>query len=109
MKQAFLILMSLFVTSASANQYMYGPPTPYTALATNGAAAMAANSLRAYLLIQNLGPGIAYVKFGSAQTGGTDGIAIPSGGNYEPLAPSAQAIYLRTATGTTGLVLMQGQ
>ncbi len=105
----FILLASFIYGTLYANQVMYSSPVQYTATATaSPSPAMAANSLRTYLIITNKGNSIAYVNFGGAASPAASGLPIPPGGNYEPYKAPAQAVYLLTTAGTTALTLIQG-
>lgn len=69
---------------------------------------LAANSFRQYLMIQNNGATNVIVKFGSAQTG-TEGLVIPAnGGSYEMNKPATDAVYLRSASSTDSVRVVEG-
>lgn len=107
-KLLLLILVLLIPVGVYANQFLFGTPVAVS-VTTTPAVALAANSLRAYLLIVNTGATPVIVKFGSAPASGTDGVPIPAGGNYEPFRPPANSVYVRTASSTSTLVIVQGQ
>ncbi len=67
-----------------------------------------ANPKRNYLLIQNRGTDGIYVKFGSAHSG-TEGVVIPAGGNYEPIKPMRDSVYIKASTGTQSVTTLEGQ
>ncbi len=65
------------------------------------------NTNRNYLLIQNNGATNVTVTFGAAQTG-SEGIIIPPGGSYEPIKAFWDAVYLKAASSTDAVVLIEG-
>lgn len=65
------------------------------------------NTNRNYLLIQNNGATNVTVTFGAAQSG-SEGIVIPPGGSYEPIKAFWDAVYLKAASGTDSVVLIEG-
>ncbi len=65
------------------------------------------NTNRNYLLIQNNGATNVTVTFGAAQNG-SEGIIIPPGGSYEPIKAFWDAVYLKAASGTDAVVLIEG-
>lgn len=80
-----------------------------TTAAVNGTSSLvlAANTYRNYLLLVNRGATTIYVKFNAAHTG-TEGVPIPSGGNYEPPNPPAEAVYAVTAGAAESLFVTEG-
>jgi hypothetical protein len=94
--------------TARANQVLFGPPHVVGITATS-TAIRPKNSLRTYLIIQNIGALPVVVKFGSIQDDATDGVVIPAGGNYEPFLAPANSVWIRTASSTSTVVLIEGQ
>lgn len=78
------------------------------ATSTTSALAVAANSSRAYLIIQNRGGVAVYVKFGSAHSG-TEGIELAAGVSYEPYKVPIDSIYLKAASGTPSVTIYEGE
>lgn len=112
MTKLFLILSLLFTLSmpfenvAHANNVIYGAPISRSVSATPSQV-FAKNSLRAYLLLVNVGSNPIYVAFDSSAS---VGIPIPPGGNYEPNGDApANAIFVFTASSTSNVVATQGQ
>lgn len=68
---------------------------------------LAANPTRNYLLLQNKGSASVYVKFGSAHSG-TEGIELAAGQSYEPIKAPADAIYMKSASGTQTVLTAEG-
>lgn len=107
-----LILALLFVSAGAfglSNQpYLdMKEPVAFTATTTS-AQALAANTYRRYLIIQNRGTGSVYVKFDAVHSG-TEGPEIIGGGNYELLTPPYNSVYIVAATGTQSVVLYEGK
>lgn len=65
------------------------------------------NPKRNYLLIQNNGSASVIIKFGSAHSG-SEGIVIAAGGNYEPIKPMRESLYIKSSTGTQAVVVLEG-
>lgn len=105
MKSVLLICLLLVAQTVSA-QTAFGPPVPVTATVTS-TKVLDANSLRSYLIIQNTGSVSVIVKFNSVQSG-TEGIVIPAGGNYEPILAPGGSVWLRSASSTAAVTLLQG-
>lgn len=101
------ILLLLLLALPCSAQTVVQSQTEATATTTS-ASALGADQYRSYLLIQNKGSVTIYVKFGSASTG-TEGIAIVSGGNYEPYAAPIGEIFIKSASSTSAVVLVSGR
>lgn len=65
------------------------------------------NMNRSCMLIINKGASSIYVQISTSLQSGTDGILIPTLGNYEPLVTPINAIYMRPLSGTTANVYYQ--
>lgn len=63
---------------------------------------------RNYLLIVNNGANPVYIKLANPQTS-NEGLIIPSGGNWEPALPPSDALFVKTAFGTTALTIITGK
>ena len=74
---------------------------------TTSALALAENQSRKYLLIQNKGSQDVYLKFVGASSS-TEGVKIIAGGNYEPILVPINAIYLKSASGTQTVTIIEG-
>jgi hypothetical protein len=79
-----------------------------TANAVSATAALPTNVKRRYLLIQNVGANDLYVST-ETFSNTADAIKIIPGGNYEPWLAIQNPIFLRTSTGTTNYVILEGQ
>lgn len=98
----------IFPTVVFANFIMFGAPVTGTATGTS-TKVLNQNGLRTYLIIINNSSTVTmYVKFGSAQTG-TEGVAIPPLGNYEPIKAPSNSVYIDTASSTAAYTMIEGQ
>jgi len=108
MKKYFLLLSILFL---SFNSFAIISNTLTTMTATTTSTlALAADTQRKYLIIQNRGASgsaTVYVKFGSAHTG-TEGIEIVPGGNYEPYWAPYNSVYIESSTSTQQVQIYSG-
>ena len=104
MKLIFILFCALTIKASAYD--LFGPPVTVTVTSTS-TQELAQDNLRAYLLIVNNGAVPVYVKFGSAQTG-TEGVAIPAGGNYEPYHAPANSVWMDTASSTASCTIIQG-
>jgi hypothetical protein len=100
------LLFGSFAHAASGDSVKIQTQTVVTATGTS-TLALAANSYRRYLLLQNNGSTTVYVKFGSAHSG-SEGVWILPGGNYEPIKAPIGAIYLKTASSTDDVTIIDG-
>lgn len=66
------------------------------------------NLKRRYFLLQNKGNLPVYVAFDDNQTS-DQGIKVAAGGNWEPSKAPTNRIYLKTASGTSQVVVIYGQ
>ena len=105
----FLILFIMLIPQFSlATTNTTGILTMSTLTATvTSTKALSRNEARVYLLIQNTGAQTIIVKFNSVQSA-LEGIQIPAGGNYEPLIAPKDAVYVETASATSGFTIMEG-
>lgn len=62
---------------------------------------------RQYLMIANKGSADIYMKVDSAPGAG-EGVLIPAGGNYEAIYPANNPIFLKAASGTVSVELIEG-
>ncbi len=108
-KVLLLTAIVIAVVKASAGPITFTVSNQSVASVTTASTKfLSANSKRTYLLIQNNGSTNVIVKFGSAQTG-SEGIVIPAGGNYEMFKPSIDAVYMKSASSTDSVQLLEGQ
>ena len=107
MQKLVFIFLMLVVSSIAFAQSFYKAPVETTATVTS-TLILPQNNLRRYLLIQNKGAVNIIIKFGSVQSG-TEGIIIPSGGNYEPSVVPMGALYMRSASSTSAVMIEEGQ
>lgn len=99
----FIIFLLLF----SLNSYSAGfTQTDVTVTATS-TKFLEVNSSRTYLVIQNKGSVDVYFKVNSASTS-TEGIKLPSGGAYEPIEAPINSIFLKTASSTATVTIIEG-
>jgi len=68
---------------------------------------LALNISRAHLIVQNNGSTNVLLKFGSAHSA-SEGLVIIPGGNYEPNIPPTAAIFLKSASGSNSVVIIEG-
>lgn len=74
---------------------------------TSSTLALSKNTARMYLIIQNLSSDQNItVAFGGASN---TGIVIPPGGNYEPNKGIWDDVYIRSASGSQSVVILEGQ
>lgn len=113
MKHVLLFLCLFFASTvfaaggASQTNTKIVTQTTITATTTS-TLVLAANSYRQYLLIQNNGATDIIVKFTSVQSS-TEGFVIPAGGgSYEMNKPATDAIYLRSASSTDSVRILEG-
>lgn len=64
------------------------------------------NPIRNYLLIQNNGSTDVYIKMSSAHSG-TEGIKLVAGGAWEPILPPRNSIYIKAASGTDAVTILE--
>lgn len=76
---------------------------------TTSTQALAANTGRRSLLIQNRGSQILHVKTASAHTGGQVGVVIAAGGNWEPYETPVDAIFLKSDAATSDYTIAEGK
>ena len=109
MKNIFLVLLTLFSfvlpTISFANFTVQNQLT--VSVTTVSTQQLPSNLSRKYLLIINNGSNSIVVKFGSVQTG-TEGVLVPSGGNYEPSSVPADAVFMESASGTNTVTIIEG-
>lgn len=103
MKRIYLFSALLTITALASN---YRAPVTYSATTTSGLA-LAASPYRDYLIIVNNGATSIHVKTDSAHTG-TEGVTIPAAGSWEPVKAPIGSIYIRSASGTDGVTLVEG-
>lgn len=65
------------------------------------------NPIRKYLIIENLGSTTIIAKFGSIQSG-SEGIQIPAGGNYEPYSAPTESLWIKSASSTDSMMVLEG-
>lgn len=108
MKRLLLILtMTLAFVSINAQAWDLVSDKVYT-LSTSSVLKLAANRNRTYLLIQNQDATIIVTaNAGAAQSSG-NGVQISGGGNWEPISAPSGAIYLKAASGTPVVEVIEG-
>lgn len=71
---------------------------------------LAAESSRRYLIVQNQDAAISItVKTGSASSSASDGVIVPAGGSYEAGQAPVDSVFIRSASGTPAVVVIQGR
>lgn len=100
-----VILVSLFCSLAQANFVVQNQLE--VSVTTASTSFLAQNTSRHYLLIINNGTNSVVLKFGSAQSG-NEGILIPSGGNYEPAYIPVDELFMKSASGTQTVTIIEG-
>lgn len=110
MNRLTAILIGLWLGSAAqvarADQTYNMSHTEVTATTTSAEASVL-NMKRQYLLIINKGTATVYAKIGSAHSG-TEGVPIPAGGNWEPFVIPVGAVYLKSASGSQSVSVVEG-
>lgn len=110
------LFLALFSNFVFANSYMYSSPSLVSVTTLNATLpypvstsqlVMAQNNLRSYLLIQNSGTNAAYFSFGAPKAPSSTFI-LAAGGNYEPIYPPSNSIYMTVPTGAY-VTILQGQ
>ena len=105
MKHLFFLAFFLLSFSAFSQTQLLAPiESTATTVSTLFAAS---NNTRNYLLVQNKGTGIIYVKAGSVHSG-TEGVLIPAGGNWEPIQAPLDSIWIKAAAGVQAISIIQG-
>lgn len=66
-----------------------------------------ADNYRKYLLVINRGSSDVYLKIGSEHSS-DEGVIISAGGNYEPSSVPVGSIYLKSASGTNTVNIVDG-
>lgn len=114
MKFLIIIFIGLFFgLKSKAEPFYVLTQTDVTALATptptgSPSPALANNLARIYLLVVNKGANSVYFKCGSSFSG-TEGVLIPAGGNYEPLKAPLCDVYLKSASGSNIVSILEGR
>jgi hypothetical protein len=104
-----IFLSLLFSVCAFAGGFAVSVNSVATATVTTSSALMYAGDAKLnYIIIQNLGPSDIIIKPGSVQSG-SEGITIPSGGNYEPIKGFIDPIYAKTASGSATVKIVTGR
>ena len=84
----------------------FAAPTQVT-VTTTSTEHLSSNAGRTYLLIVNRGSNTVYVKPSSAHSG-TEGVPITGGGNWEPSTVPKNSFYMKTASGTSTVDILEG-
>lgn len=96
----------LFAYPAHADLYVTQQQITFVATVTS-TQAIASNLDRKYILIQNRGAASIYVKANSAHSG-TEGLEIVSSGNWEPIVVPVDAFFIRSASGSVNVTIIEG-
>ena len=107
MKKFLGLVLLIGSFAAHAQSVVFSAPTTVSVTSTS-ALVFPPNGKRNYLILSNTGSAAVIIKFGSVQSA-NEGLTIPAGGNYEPNKAAANAIYAKTATGSSTLVIVEGQ
>lgn len=106
MKKVLLLSGILVMSLCGAEQVTLKTQTIVSATGTS-TLLLAANQRRKYLLIINNGSATVYAKGGSIHSS-TEGVPIVAGGNWEPFQTPTDAIYLKSASGTQSVSIIEG-
>lgn len=87
------------VSQSGLNQYV---------ATVSGGQIVAADQLRTYILIQNLGNQTVLASFGSPVSGSV-GVNIPAGTSYEPIKGFVDAVYVKSVSGSQNVLVLQGR
>jgi hypothetical protein len=101
-----LIIVSFFTLSSALAVTNWKEPVTYSATTTSGVA-LAANTQRNYLMMQNKGSSDVYIKGGSVHSG-TEGITLSAGSSWEPEEAPVGSIYIKASTGTQSISIIEG-
>jgi hypothetical protein len=111
----FLFILLFFSGSAFANQYMYGSPALVSVSTINAnipypvstsVSVLGQNTNRAYLLVQNSGTNAAFFSLGAPKAASAS-FVLAAGGNYEPIYPPGNQIFMIVPTGAY-VTIMEG-
>lgn len=109
MLRIFAFVLAFFLAAPSfALNGKFGLSTQSIVTATTvSAVGLAANSRRAYLLIQNQGAVTVTVTIGGAQAA-SEGIQIVAGGSWEPIVVPLDSIAFKSASSTAAVSVVEG-
>lgn len=102
MKYLFLFLISFNVHAFVASNQLNGSVNTVSTKVLDPLAN------RAYLGVNNLGPGAMLIKVGGAHVA-TEGLYIPSGSNWYPEEAPADSVYIKAFSGTVDYHLLEGK
>ncbi len=111
MTKLMSILISLFLMVPAAfavQDSIYMKQQLVVTVTTGSTKEMDENLLRKYLLIQNNGTTNVIVKLASTQSG-SEGVVIVPGGNWEPSKAPTSALYMKSASSTDSVLIIEGQ
>ncbi len=103
----FALLFCISINAFAYDQYTVNNQLELTATTTS-TVALPLNLKRTYLLIINKGAANILVKFGSAHSG-TEGVVVVPNGNYEPFKAPVDPVYIRSASGSQAMLVLEGQ
>jgi hypothetical protein len=107
MKKLLASLFAIIAVSAAQAGVDVQSLTSFTATTTS-TVALAQNTQRKYLLVQNRGAVSVYLKFDSAHSG-TEGITVSAGGNYtEACSAPTDSIFIRSDSSTALVTVYEG-
>lgn len=104
----FLLTFSVQALGLSNQPYLDMKDPVDIQVATTSVMALAENTYRRYLIVQNLGSASVYIKFGSAHDA-TEGLVVVSGGNYELLTPPYNSVWLVSTAATQSVIVYEGK
>lgn len=111
MKYILFCLVSVFsltVSAASVTEQFAVKRQIALDVTTSNVVALQQNINRVYLLVQNLGASIVYLKVGSAITA-LEGVQIPAnGGSVEFSVSPTDEIDLKSSLGTDSVIIIEG-
>ena len=113
MKNLTAVLFAIVITASARAGIDMQTPTSYVATTSTGStAAVAQNSARKAIIVQNRGSVKVYMKFDSAfgvATPPTDAVEIAALGNYsESCAAPTDSIFLKSDSSTALVVVYEG-
>lgn len=108
MKSLILLATLLFSLNSFARDNRMGISNQIFPTATVTSTQILSQNLnRNYLMIQNNGATSIIVKYSSVQAG-TEGVSIPAGGNWEPLIVPGDSVWIRSASSTDAMTIIEG-
>jgi hypothetical protein len=105
----FLLIALLFFTVEAFAADQFSPTQQLTqAVSTTSVSYVAANKARKYLRVRNLdGTIVVYVKIGSIHSA-VEGVKLSAGEIWEPRVVPAGSIWIKSASGTPSVEIVEG-